>query len=510
MTKNQEQRTKNKGLHNQCPDFTVSFQSSVGRGAPRPAYFYISGSAETALPDKTMSDSSDPAQHQRYEQQFITHVERLLTDERLRLDTTRGRRPVITMIRDVTTNDKGVELKRLMSEMGKPDRDLEARMPKGKTIEVTLSQQKWWVLKNRVGQLRVLCVSPSRALLSGESGAPISSADLKKILSEIPPPISKTPQTVVIMSTSGFAQTAREAAERGNDRTVILVAPNEAGGWTVTGPSQTKSTSDLFDPEADTEKRQRLREQIEAARVELLAGGVAADTLAGRSKLPAQFVEAELKSYAKENPGLTAKRLDGRVVLFREGAAPLGSPDSGRGADMPFIERVKALFARKGEIEKKIAFLSERRAALSQQRDRSYEDMQTMETKEADLRKEFKDASGDIARRRITSQLLQFRKDIERRQQLLSVLNQQINVVSTHLHNLELQQQGKTASLPNSEEMASDAAAAEEVLAELEANSELADSVASAATAGMSAEEQALYEELMNEQSEPPKAQPTQ
>jgi len=180
---------------------------------------------------------------------------------------------------------------------------------------------------------------------------------------------------------------------------------------------------------------------------------------------------------------------------------------------MPFIDRVKTLFARKGEVEKKIAFLSERRAALSQQLDRGYEDMGAMEGKEADLRQQFKDAAGDIPRRRITSQLLQLRKDLERRQQLLSVLNQQINVVSTHLHNLELQRQGQSAKLPDSEEMAADAAAAEEVLAELQAGSELAESVGAAAHASMSAEEQALYEELLNESKAPaapaaPAAQP--
>jgi hypothetical protein len=98
---------------------------------------------------------------------------------------------------------------------------------------------------------------------------------------------------------------------------------------------------------------------------------------------------------------------------------------------------------------------------------------------------------------------VQLRKDIERRQQLLSVLNQQINVVSTHLHNLELQRQGKSASLPDSEEMAADAAAAEDVLAELQAGSELAESVGTTAHGGMSAEEQAVYEELLNDSKQP-------
>jgi hypothetical protein len=95
------------------------------------------------------------------------------------------------------------------------------------------------------------------------------------------------------------------------------------------------------------------------------------------------------------------------------------------------------------------------------------------------------------------------RKDIERRQQLLTVLNQQINVVSTHLHNLELVQQGQTAKLPDGEEMAADAVKAEEMLAELEANTELAASVGGVATATMSQEEQALYEELEREGQSP-------
>ena len=79
------------------------------------------------------------------------------------------------------------------------------------------------------------------------------------------------------------------------------------------------------------------------------------------------------------------------------------------------------------------------------------------------------------------------------------MLNQQINVVSTHLHNLELVQQGQTARLPDAEEMTADAVKAEEMLAELEASNELAGTAASIAHAGMTDEEQALFEELERE-----------
>ena len=163
---------------------------------------------------------------------------------------------------------------------------------------------------------------------------------------------------------------------------------------------------------------------------------------------------------------------------------------------MPLIDRIKSLFARKGDNEKKIAFLSERRAALAQQRDRAYEELNTLEQKDEGLQKQFKEVGSPVTRRRITTQLVQLRKELERRQQLVAVLNQQINVVSTHLHNIELVAQGKKSDLPDSEEIASDAAAAEEMLAQLQADNELADSVGAVAHTGMTDEEQALYEQL--------------
>ena len=130
----------------------------------------------------------------------------------------------------------------------------------------------------------------------------------------------------------------------------------------------------------------------------------------------------------------------------------------------------------------------------------AYEELGALEGKEADLREAFKADESVMARRCITSQLVQLGKDIERRRQTTGVLNQQINVVGTHLHNLEIARQGSTAALPSSEEIAEDAAKAEEVLAELQASSELADELAgSLGTLGLSEEEAALYDQLSAE-----------
>jgi hypothetical protein len=451
-----------------------------------------------------MRTTSDPSIHLAREKQMIAHIERLLSDSRLMVDTTAGRRAVQKFMPQVSKSDRATDLKRLMTEMNKPDRDLQNRMPIGESMEVTLRTKKWFVLTKVVGRIRVVCVSPTRALLAGDNPAPLNLAETRKILSEIPPP-GGVPLTVVLVSTSGFEINAHEAAQRSADRTVILVEPNDAGGWNPYGPVETKALVDLFDPEAEDEKHRRVLELIEQSKVDLLQGGIAADKLAAKSQLPLGFIESELKSYAKANPGLAAKRLDGRVVLFREGTtpAPASASASAGGNDMPLIDRIKTLFARKGETDKKIAFLAERKTALTQQRDRSYEEIASLEQQDTTLTQQFKDTASAITRRRITSQLVQLRKDIERRQQMLGVLNQQINVVGTHLHNLELTKQGESAKLPDSEEIASDAAAAEEMLAQLQADNELADSVGTVAQAGMSAEEQALYEQLEREAGGP-------
>jgi hypothetical protein len=448
-----------------------------------------------------MRNSTDPSTHQASERQFISHVEKLLADPRLMVDTTLGRKSVPNLMPQVTRTDRGTDMKRLMIDLQKPDSELQNRMPVGESMEIILRAKKMMVMMQTVGRIRVVCVSPTRQLLAGETPKPLDLAATRKVLSEIPP-AQGIPLTVVLVSTSGFELNAREAASRTADRTVILAEPNEAGGWNPYGPVETKALVDLFDAEAEEQKRKRVRDLIEGSSVELSQGGIAADKLAVKAQLPLQFIEAEVKNFAKSNSGLTAKRLDGRLVLFREGSTPAIRSAPG-GSAMPLIDRIKTLFARKGETEKKIAYLAERRTALTQQRDRSFEELTALEQQNDLLTRQFKESASAITRRRVTAQLVQLRKEIERRQQMQSVLNQQINVVGTHLHNLELSQQGKAANLPDSDEIATDAAAAEEMLAQLQADNELADSVGSVAHAGLSPEEQALYEELENESGGP-------
>ncbi len=458
--------------------------------------------------------SNDPFFHQSAERKMLEHVSALLADSRFVIDTTSGRKSVAGLLRNVSRNDHATDVKRLMTELNVPDRTLEQQMPVGERLDISLGVKKLFILTKTIGHLRVVCTSPSRQLIKREAVHPMSSGDVEKLLRSLPPPISKVPLTTIVMSTSGFDIDTRAIADRTAERITILVEPNDAGGWTVHGPPETKALNDLLDPEEGDDKKQRVTDAIGEMQYDLLNGSISADKIAARTKLPLQLVEAEVKTFAKRNSGLTAKRVEGRMLLFREGSSPVVSASGGSGSiasalgevggtGMAMVDKIRSLFSRKGELEKKVAFLSERRAALSQQRDRSYEEIGMLEQKDEQLRDEFGKARAPLTKRRITSQLVQLRKDIERRQQMLTVLNQQVNVVSTHLHNLELTKQGETAKLPDSEEIANDAAAVEEMLAQLQADSEIADSVSgitgTSMTAGMSDEEQALFEELERE-----------
>lgn len=449
----------------------------------------------------TMSNRSDPEAHRQMELAVVQRAQQLLDDDRLRIDTTLGTRVAKSLHRTVSQGDSAVDLKRQMVELDATDRDLQNSMPVGATLDVEFNQKQWFVLNKTIARLKVLCVSPTKDLLNGRPIQPMNSPQVQKIIGEIVDSSRGVPTTLVLVSTSGFTVETHELVDRRAGGMVVLLEPNDVGGWVATGPVEMKSISDLFDPESENDKRRRIRTAIEDAKPEMLAGGLVADKLASRTQISLAIIEDELKSYARQND-LVAKRLEGRMVLYQEGTLPEMTAASAGGSPMAILDKIKSLFSRKGETEKKVSYLSERKAALSVQRERMYEELTTMEKQEEQLKRQFRETTAAITKKRVTSQLLQLRKDYERRQQMVNVLNQQVNVVSTHLHNLQLVQQGSVADLPDSEEIAADAVKAEEMLAQLEADSEMSETTVSSPMSKLSTEEQALFDELEREATE--------
>src|SRR5690349_9426021 len=138
-----------------------------------------------------MSDRTDPTFHQAAEQQMIEHVTRLLDDSRLVLDTTRGRRAITALLHDAPAeSDRGVDLKRTMTEMNTPDRTLQDAMPVGRSIDVALKQKRFLIFRTPVGHLRVVCTSPTRDLIAGKEPKAMDAKEVEAFLRTLPPPVA--------------------------------------------------------------------------------------------------------------------------------------------------------------------------------------------------------------------------------------------------------------------------------------------------------------------------------
>src|SRR5205085_1638759 len=98
-----------------------------------------------------MKTPPEPSVYRNREQRLVEHIERLLSNDRLRLDTAAGFRPVTTLIRDVTRSDRAMDLKRKMADLGVYDRELQSRMPVGEMVEVVLSNRTFFLFRRTVG-----------------------------------------------------------------------------------------------------------------------------------------------------------------------------------------------------------------------------------------------------------------------------------------------------------------------------------------------------------------------
>ena len=145
--------------------------------------------------------------------------------------------------------------------MSIPDRELQAKMPVGEADRGhALAEAAVVILRQVVGRLRVICVSPTRALLRGDDPQPMTPTEVNKFLRIAPAAAERSADDDRAALDQRLHDGSARAGRPPADRTVILVEPNDAGGWTVTGPVETKALVDLFDPEGENEKRQRIRE----------------------------------------------------------------------------------------------------------------------------------------------------------------------------------------------------------------------------------------------------------
>ncbi len=362
-------------------------------------------------------------------------------------------------------------LKGLMAAHRNYDRELLKSLPANRRITVHGYQRRLWFWKQKTGVAVASVLTPLSHFASKLESAPppIGLGELMEHVRQLAGNVS-VPHVLGVCSPTGFTPEARAARVELSNVTVVLIEPDERGGWKTLGTNESVDPRvlRLFDPESAGQKLDRVRRVLDEYSADLLTGGVSVATIAERVQLPLPVVKQVVEQAARTDPELRLAKREGTLLLYR--GAPVVRQEKG---PMGVIERIRQLFAREGGETEKINLLSERRAALSQRRDRIYEDIIKLELKEADLLAQGKATKSEVSRRRLAAQLAQFRKDIARQNTTAGMLNQQINIISTDIHNLTLILQGQMARLPDTEELTENAVHAEELLESLKADSEL-------------------------------------
>ncbi|MHC4064538.1 MAG: hypothetical protein ACYSUI_08560 [Planctomycetota bacterium] len=368
-------------------------------------------------------------------------------------------------------HDDEAALRAALASHRRHDRAVLKQLPRNRRIAVHGFERRWWFGKRRTGVAIASILAPLEHFAAGSEGK-IPPVDLGELVDHVRKLATdpKLPHVIGVCSPGGFTAEALNSQLELPNVTLVLIEPREGGGWRVTGVNENLSEQELamFDPEAASQKLERVRREIQQRGADLLVGGLNASSMAGRLDLPEAVVAQAFEQAAMAEPELKVTRKSGEVLLFR--GAPAATQEK---APMSMIDRIRALFDREGDEAAKINLLAERRAGLAQRRDRIYEDITKLEDKEAKLLEQGRTTSSAVSRRRLASQLAQLRKDIARQNTTANMLNSQINIISTDIHNLTLIQQGQMAKLPDTEELTQNAVQAEEMLESLKADADM-------------------------------------
>lgn len=369
-------------------------------------------------------------------------------------------------------------------------------LPKNKRVIVTGWRRTWWLGKRpRSRAIASVLSLLERHARDDEDPPPIGLVDLKAHVEGLVGD-EEMDCYVGVCSPSGFTEEARQLIwPKANVRLVLIEPGSEGtweGTWRVTGAGRNvhDAVLALFDPEGERARIERVRQEIEARAAELVAGGLRDRDLAAALGVSPAIVARAMKLATQRDPALKLSTSQDGCLLYR------GAP-ADEESTMSMMDRIRQLLSGEGNEVRKINLLSERRAKLVEQRDKLYTDIAALEGRERELLKEGRDTTSPSVKKRVATQIKHLRDEMERMNAKARVLGRQVEVISTHVHNLTLIRQGKAAKLPTHEELTQDAVRAEEMLERLTADADLATGLdTGAAESSLSEEEAAILAEL--------------
>lgn len=406
---------------------------------------------------------------------------------------------VKTLLRDgqavLESVDDGVQqLEGAMRRYELYDRKLIDEMPGARAAQIRFQKNRLGGLfKQTISRLRAMVLAPPELLLRNERPNPVGRDQVLAALARYQLlPAAARPTSVLLASATGFSEAARALVHSTQEPRLILMSGREDGGWDVEMPEATQRSpwARLFEFETQDELYKRLMHHLDQNAQQLDSTGLALPWLAQKLGLPIEKTDALVRRACRSQPRLMTVLHEGTVHLCR---MPIVDEES----SMKLWTRIRRWLRWKPTVAEQVREMTVARVRLEQQRAELDQKLAALQAEERQAREQGAAASSDNERKHVAARIVRVTREQKRISAQATVISQQIDVLGTRLHNLTLMQQGRSVVLPSPQELAREAAEAEQVVAQLSTSADLAASVEVGATSSaLAAEEAAVFDEL--------------
>lgn len=338
-----------------------------------------------------------------------------------------------------------------------------------------------------LSRVRVRVLAPIEALVKNTA---VGAVDREQVLDALAQfdilPRAQRPTAVVLASPTGFTASARAMVHTMGPPTLILLGGRSDGGWEVDIPQRVANTPwrKLFELETQDGLLNRLMHHLESNADLVDSRGMSMEELAARLGIEKAQVEALVRRAVRANGRLLTVQHEGRIHVAR-------TPLDEERRKMGLWSRIRRLLRLPPTAAEKVRQMTEQRVKLEQQRHELDSKVRAFEAEEVGLIKQGAGATTDVEKKQLAGRLVRLRRELGRHKSQAEMLTKQIDIIGTHIHHLTLTERGRRMELPKAEELTREAAQAEHMMAELNANAELAAGIEVGAESTSYSEEEA-------------------
>jgi hypothetical protein len=421
------------------------------------------------------------SRHRQFEDRFLNQLRARA------LALVQGKLPADEVL--VQPTPEGIDgVRAELSRLEVYDRDVVEQLAGTRSLQLLFRKRIFaGLFRGTVSRVRVRVLAPVEALLNNQTPGPVGREQVLDALAsyELLPSRDK-PSGVVLASATGFTAEAQSLAEGSGRPTLILMGGRADGGWDVAMPPAVRKTAwaKLFELESQGERLRRLLYHLDQNADLVDSRGMPLSALAEKLGLSTAESEALVRQACRHESRLMTVVHDGQTHVCR-------TPLAEEGNTMSIWSRIRRLLRLKPTTAERVRDLTGQRVQIEQRRFEIDQRVNALEADERQLIQQGAAAASDAERKQVAGKLMRLRRELRRHRKQTQLYTDQIDIIGTHIHHLTLAEQGKRLELPKAEDLTREAAQAEQIVAEVAANADLAASIEVAGETPMMAEEEA-------------------